>query len=315
MSASQTHKQNIHHGYFAYILASLFVIVGVLLLLSSLGVLSSSMLCIILSWQSLIILCGLLLMIRRHWFVGFIILFTGFYFMEPLLGLDLGAISRVHVYWAVICIALGLYLLLRLFTPKKTKTPFQAYTSSSVESPLQSNLQSQFQTDSTHAQAHSDASSQAHSEKDSIHHAHSASSNSHIFGRYQHSIIKNWKHIHITKDGFVYSVNIFSDAVHLVNETYFTGANISTVFANTRLDLRKVKLKNTETFIDLHCILGAITIFVPADWKLIFETQEILADTKDSRLPFVEAPSSETLGNKKILILRGTVILGNVEIR
>lgn len=261
MKTHSTHHQEHHHGYLAYIFAGLFVLIGTLLLLSSFNIISSCVLRIILSWPSFIILCGVYSMLRRHWLFGFIVIVSGLYFLIPRLGLDLGYISLSHIYWALICMTFGIYLLFRLLYPKSKQKSRRSYH--------------------RHRHAH-----------------------------HPHSLMKDWKHTHTTKEGFVYLTGLFSEANHSVGEQHFSGASINTVFANTRLDLRKVQLADSEVIIELHCVFGSVDILVPADWDVLFEIQNIMGDVKDSRIPI----SQEGNDAKKNLILRGTVVLGNLDI-
>lgn len=73
-------KFSSHAGYGKVLVASLFILCGVLLFARNMGWISYSLFDVLVSWQSLLIIIGIYTLAHRHYISGAIILLTGAYF-------------------------------------------------------------------------------------------------------------------------------------------------------------------------------------------------------------------------------------------
>lgn len=111
-------------------------------------------------------------------------------------------------------------------------------------------------------------------------------------------------------DGVVQLKSIFTGVDHAVIGKPFVGANIINIFAGTVLDLRNTDLNQGQTYVDVKCVFGGVSIIVPRGWQVTSHTTSVFGATVDKR--------ELTLRNGdtgKILVVRGEVVFGGVEIQ
>jgi hypothetical protein len=89
--------------------------------------------------------------------------------------------------------------------------------------------------------------------------------------------------------------------------TDFRGGDFAAVMGGVELDLRGASIGEREAVIDVFAFWGGIEIKVPADWQVISRGWAILGGFVDNSTPNPEAT--------KRLIVRGTAIMGGVEIK
>ena len=85
--------------------------------------------------------------------------------------------------------------------------------------------------------------------------------------RHQEQAYENTKQ-YCSTDGFLYSDNSLGAARHVVLDELFKGGRIRTSLGGTVVDLRRTKIAEGETYIDLECRCGSIELYIPSDWHL-----------------------------------------------
>ncbi len=100
---------------------------------------------------------------------------------------------------------------------------------------------------------------------------------------------------------------IFGDLEKVSNSQAFLGGTLSTIFGDTRLNLKDAKLGEEGAIIDTSVIFGDIHIMIPQSWTLEIRSSNVLGDLKNkSRNP----QGSEG----KRLIINAHIVFGDLEI-
>lgn len=87
----------------------------------------------------------------------------------------------------------------------------------------------------------------------------------------------------------------------------FTGGELTATMGGLQIDLRDSEIQTEATF-DVFVVMGGIEIIIPQEWKVVIDTFPVLGGVSDSTVvPKIEHP--------KLLRIKGTVILGGVEIK
>lgn len=110
-------------------------------------------------------------------------------------------------------------------------------------------------------------------------------------------------------EDFVDSTSFFGGAKKNIISKNFKGGDIVNVFGGTELDLSRADFNGTA-IIDLTTIFGGTKLIVPSNWTIKSEAVTIFGGMEDKRN--VQALSDSA---QKILILKGTVIFGGIEIK
>jgi predicted membrane protein len=102
---------------------------------------------------------------------------------------------------------------------------------------------------------------------------------------------------------------IFGGFDRRINSQDFRGGDATTVFGGCKIDLRGASITaGHEPVITVFALFGGIEIRVPDDWTVVSEVELILGGFDDKK---TEQPKVES----KRLIIRGTVIMGGIEVR
>lgn len=91
-----------------------------------------------------------------------------------------------------------------------------------------------------------------------------------------------------------------------VNTRNFRGGEITAIMGGCELDLRQASFQG-EVVINVFVIMGGIAIKVPNDWTVILQGTPLLGG-------FDERTTPPANGDKR-LIIRGTAVMGGVEVR
>lgn len=230
-------------GHGKYLVAVLFIIAGVLLMARNMGWITDTVFHTIVSWQMLLIVLGLYMMIRRVFIQGLILLAIGTFFIAPYLDW-LPANTNV-ILFPVVLIVIGLTF---IFKPKRA--------------------------------------------------------------RCEHHRMKNFAaEDYNSADGFLRSENTFSGIKQVVLDEIFKGATIQNTFGGTAIDLRRTAIPEGETYIDVDCTFGGIEIYVPSEWKVVFQCNSCLGGCEDKRF------GGGIIDQSRVLIIRGSVTFGGIEIK
>ncbi len=87
----------------------------------------------------------------------------------------------------------------------------------------------------------------------------------------------------------------------------FRGGELTAVMGGCDIDLRTAAIAKSPAVIDVFAFWGGIEIKVPTTWTVIFEGTPILGGFDDKTF-------KQTADEKQQLIIRGTIIMGGVEV-
>jgi predicted membrane protein len=104
----------------------------------------------------------------------------------------------------------------------------------------------------------------------------------------------------------------FMGGVHRVVESPdFRGGDATAVMGAVELDLRASKIAGPPAVLDVFALWGGIEISVPTDWKVDIQVVPILGGVENKARSVAPA----TGGPEQILTVRGTALMGGVEIK
>lgn len=111
------------------------------------------------------------------------------------------------------------------------------------------------------------------------------------------------------KEDFIDSTSVFGGAKKNIISKNFKGGDIVNVFGGTELDLTRADFTGTAE-IEVTNVFGGTKMIIPSNWHLKSEIVTVFGGVEDKR-----NLHSITGNTDKILTLKGTVILGGVEIK
>lgn len=103
--------QKQHASYKGYVIAFLFIAIGLLFLGRNLGWIEWDVFDLIVSWPMLLVVWGIIVIFRHHLVGGAIMIGIGIYFLFP--KLNWVTYGWMHTYWPLGLVALGLIILLK----------------------------------------------------------------------------------------------------------------------------------------------------------------------------------------------------------
>lgn len=112
-----------------------------------------------------------------------------------------------------------------------------------------------------------------------------------------------------TLEDYVDSTSIFGGAKKNIISKNFRGGDLVNIFGGTELDLTRADFTGTAE-IELTTIFGGTKLVVPSNWTVKSEAVTIFGGLEDKRnmQNSVDDPS-------KVLLLKGTVIFGGIELK
>lgn len=113
-----------------------------------------------------------------------------------------------------------------------------------------------------------------------------------------------------SENGFVKINDVFTSSKLIVLDPVFKGAQIRCSFAGTILDLRRTKLEDKETYIEIDCDFGGINIFVPENWKIKTQMNTFVGSCDDKRFTDMAVIDTE-----HTLFICGKLSFGGIELR
>lgn len=105
-------------------------------------------------------------------------------------------------------------------------------------------------------------------------------------------------------------IAVFSTDRRRISSDQFTDAEALAIFGDASVDLRDAEIPVPPARIEATAIFGDIEVIVPEDWEIDRRVMAIFGDVVDRR-PRV----SESTGDGPHLVLTGTAIFGDIEIR
>ena len=111
-----------------------------------------------------------------------------------------------------------------------------------------------------------------------------------------------------TKDAnsFIKAVAIMGGFKRMNNSQDFKGGELTAIMGGFELDLRDASIHG-EAVIDIFTMMGGMSMRIPEDWLVIFDVTPFMGGYDDKTRPPKE-------GTKR-LIIRGTTIMGGIEIK
>lgn len=108
---------------------------------------------------------------------------------------------------------------------------------------------------------------------------------------------------------FIESVCIFGGAQRLSDSKNFRGGDIVSIISGTEINLKDADFQGTAV-IELTTIMGGSSLIIPSDWTLKSELVTIFGGIEDKRFT-----SAQKSGPEKILVLKGTIVFGGIEVK
>ncbi len=100
---------------------------------------------------------------------------------------------------------------------------------------------------------------------------------------------------------------IFGNLEKGTNSQQFSGGSLSTVFGDTRLNLKDAQLNENGAVLDASVIFGDILIMIPQSWALEIRSSNVLGDLKN------KSRNSQGSTGKR-LIINAHIVFGDLEI-
>lgn len=114
---------------------------------------------------------------------------------------------------------------------------------------------------------------------------------------------------HYSQDDFINTTAIFGGSKKIVLSKNFKGGDIVNVFGGSEINLSQADISD-EAVLELTTIFGGATLVVPSNWSIKSEAVTIFGGIQDKR-----SMPNLTESSTKILVLKGTVIFGGIEIK
>lgn len=112
-----------------------------------------------------------------------------------------------------------------------------------------------------------------------------------------------------SKDDFVDSTSIFGGDKKRILSKDFKGGDIVNIFGGTELNLTQADIQGKVT-IEITTIFGGTKLIVPSNWEVKSEAVTVFGGLEDKR-----SLGTIVTDSNKVLVLKGTVIFGGIEIK
>ncbi|HVZ57909.1 MAG TPA: LiaF domain-containing protein [Chitinophagaceae bacterium] len=120
---------------------------------------------------------------------------------------------------------------------------------------------------------------------------------------------KSWEAAGNSKEDFVDATSIFGGVKKNILSKDFRGGDITNIFGGTELNLTQADIHGT-IWLDITEIFGGTKLIIPTNWTVKSEVVTIFGGVEDKR------PIQHITDNpEKILLLKGTVIFGGIDIK
>jgi predicted membrane protein len=261
------------------IIGVILILLGCVLIVSNIGLIPRGFNKIIVSWQMLLIVIGIISIVKRQTFHfhGLSMLCVGIFFIIPKVakvfpfafsGID--AANFISVYWPILLIAGGIILIIHI--PSHTR----------------------------HCSSHRYGYYREHF-REKRNRFRNDNEN------FRNEDFQNKENC--SQDEDFAKTCIFGNGRYTVIDTEFKGGTLQAIFGGIELDLRKAYLSEGETTLNIEAIFGGISLFVPDNWFIDVQVESVLGGTDDNRR------ITEIVDATRKLIIKGSAVFGGVEIR
>ncbi|WP_461638174.1 LiaF transmembrane domain-containing protein [Labilibaculum euxinus] len=110
---------------------------------------------------------------------------------------------------------------------------------------------------------------------------------------------------------FIDELNILGSSEKMINNRNFRGGKITCIFGGSEINMLSAELSESTNTIDVFTMFGGCILIVPSNWDVKLEVSGILGGVVDKRMP----NTNYIFEPKKVLIIKGLVILGGCEIK
>jgi predicted membrane protein len=112
-----------------------------------------------------------------------------------------------------------------------------------------------------------------------------------------------------SQDDYIDTTAIFGGSKKNILSKDFKGGDIVNIFGGTELNLTQADIKGT-VILEITTIFGGTKLIVPSNWEVKSEAVTIFCGLEDKR-------NMQTINDnpEKILVLKGTVIFGGIDIK
>ena len=113
-----------------------------------------------------------------------------------------------------------------------------------------------------------------------------------------------------TNEDVIESVTFMGSVKKNIISKNFKGVDITNVLGGAEINLSQADFEGTVA-LEVTNILGGTVLYIPANWEIHSELVSVMGGIEDKR------PVQNNVANEKnkILILRGTVFMGGIEIK
>lgn len=122
---------------------------------------------------------------------------------------------------------------------------------------------------------------------------------------------ESWRSKSQSSSDYIDVTHIFGGGERIVSSDNFRGGKISSIFGGGEIDLTRSSLAPGESFLEIACVFGGVSLIVPSDWNIVIDVTPILGGFSDSR----RLISGSAIDSSKTLIIKGAVIFGGGEIK
>lgn len=112
-----------------------------------------------------------------------------------------------------------------------------------------------------------------------------------------------------SQDDYIDTTAIFGGSKKNILSKDFKGGDIVNIFGGTELNLTQADIKG-KVIMEITTIFGGTKLIVPANWEVKSEAVTIFGGLEDKR-----SLQPDTQNPDKVLILKGTVLFGGIEIK
>lgn len=119
----------------------------------------------------------------------------------------------------------------------------------------------------------------------------------------------------VSSGGFVLNeFAVMGGGERVVRDSDFRGGEVTAIMGGFEIDLRLAGIAGDSAAIEIFTLWGGVDLKVPEEWNVVVQGVPILGAFSNSARSG-GPPGSSPSGPRKTLIVRGTVIMGGVEIK
>lgn len=112
-------------------------------------------------------------------------------------------------------------------------------------------------------------------------------------------------------DNYMEATAIFGGENRQVSSYDFKGGKITVIFGGMELDLTNCTLSKDQPEIEVQAVFGGLSLTVPKEWNVKSEIKPIIGGVSDD----INQYKGAYIDPAAVLILRGTTIMGGIEIK